>query len=107
MARANRRTGRLRSRALRNLIHSRRLNEARKTEDAWEAEKARPIRELLQAGVDSGLQPWEMQKEIRKIQQKHWPVRNRIGKRWIGIWGITKEMRSRSRRHLNKIVVAD
>jgi hypothetical protein len=88
------------------MIHTRRLTAARKTEDAWEAERARPIRELLAAGSEANLYPWEIQKEVRAIQEKNWPLKNKT-KRGFLVWGVTKSMRSRARRQLNEITVAD
>lgn len=98
---ANRRTRRLKSRRLRDFIHSRRLAQARKTEDAWEAEKAAPVRHLM----NDYKTPHEL-KVLREKVKKTWPTRNKT-KRGFGIWGITKSMLSRSRRHLNDVVVAD
>ena len=106
MARTKRSHG-VRNNRLRHRIHSRRLTAAKKTEDAWEAEKAAPIREMVKDTLEAGVSLSVVMADLLKLQQKAWPLKSRIGKRKIGIWGITKEMRSRSRRHLNDIVVAD
>lgn len=101
MALANRRSQRLKGRRLRNWIESRRLTQARKTEDAWEAENAAPVRDEANGGFP--VLGW---KHLRQRIALKWPTRNKT-KRGFMVFGITKSMLSRSRRKLNDLVVAD
>lgn len=104
--RANRKTTPRGSQRVRNMINTRRLTAARKTEDAWEAEKAAPVREFVTDTFEAGVSLSMVHADLRKMQQKNWPTRNKTKKGFM-IFGITKSMLSRMRRHLNDLVVAD
>jgi hypothetical protein len=84
-------------------VHSRRLNHARAAEEAWEAEKGAKVRAALD-DCRTGVISW---RAVLHLIEKLWPTRNKTRKGHQAIYGITKSMRSRSRRQLNEIVVAD
>jgi hypothetical protein len=87
------------------MIHTRRLTAARKTEDAWEAGKVAPLREFITDTIQAGVSLDAVKADLRKILSK-WPTKNKT-KRGFLVWGVTKSMRSRARRQLNEITVAD
>ncbi len=104
--RANRRTPGMRNLRVRNRIRSRIITNAKKTEEAWEAQRAESIREFVTDTLQAGVSLDVVKADLRRMQLEKWPTKNKT-KRGFLIFGITKSMLSRSRRHLNEITVAD
>ena len=92
----------------RNRSSTRLIARSKRAEDAWEAEKAAPIRAMIPGAGASPLTPTGWAK-VRAAVEKAWPTKNKT-KRGFAVYGITKSMLSRVRRKVKsvrEIVVAD